>query len=423
MLKSTFENVNFSFMVFIYNSFIFIYVSLIRITSLFNRKANLWVKGRKNIFEKLQDAIPRDVDLIWFHCASLGEFEQGRPVIEEIKKRNPGFKILLTFFSPSGYEIRKNYSGADYVFYLPADTKRNAKKWIEIVKPKIVVFIKYEFWYHYINELAKAKMPLYLISAKFRSNQIFFRWYGSWYAKMLKSFRHFFVQDTLSAELLSKSGIKNISITGDTRFDRVYAISKTAKQIQIAESFCKNRFIIVAGSTWPKDEALLAAYLNQAPENIKMIIAPHEIEENKLANLSGLLRVNHVKFSKSGNSDLANMRVLIIDNIGMLSSLYQYANISFIGGGFGKGIHNILEAATFGVPVIFGPKYYKFKEAADLINNGGAFSINNYKQFKNLIDKLTINNELLKTSGETCKKYVESGIGASNIIVDKIMIF
>lgn len=423
MLKGTFENVNFSSMVFIYNTFIFLYVFLIRITAVINRKANLWVKGRKNIFEKLQNALPRDADIIWFHCASLGEFEQGRPVIEEIKKRKPGFKILLTFFSPSGYEIRKNYGGADFVFYLPVDTKKNAKRWLEIVKPRIVFFIKYEFWFHYINELAKAKIPLYLISAKFRSNQIFFRWYGSWYAKMLKSFRHFFVQDKVSAELLSKAGIKNVDITGDTRFDRVYAISKTAGQIPVAQSFCKDNFIIVAGSTWPKDEAILAAYMNQAPENIKMIIASHEIEEKKLENLSGMMRVNHVKFSQAGNSDLSGIRVLFIDNIGMLSSLYQYANISYIGGGFGKGIHNILEAATFGVPVIFGPNYYKFKEAADLINNGGAFSINNHKQFKNLIDKLTINNELLKTSGETSKKYVESGIGASNIIVDKILIF
>lgn len=423
MLKGTFENVNFSSMVFIYNTFIFLYVFLIRITAVFNRKASLWIKGRKDIFKKLQNAIPRDADIIWFHCASLGEFEQGRPVMEEVRKRNPGFKILLTFFSPSGYEIRKNYGGADFVFYLPADTKRNAKRWIEIVKPKIVVFIKYEFWFHYINELAKAKIPLYLISAKFRSNQIFFKWYGRWYAKMLKSFRYFFVQDKVSADLLSRAGIKNVSITGDTRFDRVYAISKTAGQIPIAQNFCKNNFIIVAGSTWPKDEAILAAYMNQAPENIKMIIAPHEIEEKKLENLSGLLRVYHAKFSKAGNSDLSNTRVLIIDNIGMLSSLYQYANISYIGGGFGKGIHNILEAATFGIPVVFGPNYYKFKEAADLINNGGAFSINNYKQFINLVDKLIINNDLLKTSGETSKKYVESGIGASNIIVDKILIF
>ncbi len=410
-------------MIFIYNLLINFYVLLIKFASPFNQKAKLWLSGRKNIFKKLESVIPANSEIVWFHCASLGEFEQGRPVIEEIKKRNPSLKILLTFFSPSGYEVRKNYPVADFVFYLPVDTKSNAKKWIKIVRPKIVVFVKYEFWFHYTNELAKAEIPLYLISSKFRSEQVFFKWYGLWYVKVLKSFRHLFVQDKLSAELLEKSGIKNVSVTGDTRFDRVHAISKNIGKITIAEKFCAGQFIIAAGSTWPKDEIILANYINQAPENVKMIIAPHEIGEKKIENLTKLLRVKYMKFSEAGNTNVSNVKVLIIDNIGLLSSLYQYAQISYIGGGFGAGIHNVLEAAAFGVPVVFGPNYYKFLEAVDLINLGGAYSVNNSLQFKNLTEKLIINKELLKTSGNVCQRYVESKLGATQTIVNKVFHF
>lgn len=379
--------------------------------------------GRKDIYKKLKAVIPENENIIWFHCASLGEFEQGRPVIEEFKKRKPDWKILLTFFSPSGYEIRKNYAGADYIFYLPADTKNNAGQWLDIIRPKLAVFVKYEFWYHYINELSNRRTPLYLISGKFRSTQPFFKWYGSWYAKILKSFTHFFVQDKISAHLLEELGITQTTVSGDTRFDRVFEISRKAMVIPVAEKFCENSFVIVAGSTWPKDEAILTRFINQAPKNIKLIIAPHEIEERKLLTLSGLIKVAHLRFSKANQSDVAGARVLVIDNIGMLSSLYQYGNISYVGGGFGKGIHNILEAAAFGVPVVFGPNYYKFNEAVDLINLGGAFSVGNFRQFKSLTDKITINNDLLKTSGEVSKSYVESGIGATNIIVNKIISF
>lgn len=391
--------------------------------SLFNQKAKSWVIGRKDIFKKLKAVIPENENIIWFHCASLGEFEQGRPVIEEFKNRKPDWKILLTFFSPSGYEIRKNYAGADYIFYLPADTKNNAGQWLDIIRPKLAVFVKYEFWYHYINELSNRRTPLYLISGKFRSTQLFFKWYGSWYAKILKSFTHFFVQDKISAHLLEELGITQTTVSGDTRFDRVFEISRKAMVIPVAEKFCENSFVIVAGSTWPKDEAILTRFINQAPKNIKLIIAPHEIEERKLLALSGLIKVAHLRFSKANQSDVASARVLVIDNIGMLSSLYQYGNISYVGGGFGKGIHNILEAAAFGVPVVFGPNYYKFNEAVDLINLGGAFSVGNFTQFKSLSNKITINNDLLKTSGEVSKSYVESGIGATNIIVNKIISF
>lgn len=408
-------------MMFIYKLVIRLYVFAIRMASLFHGKAGLWIRGRRDVFSRVRKAIIPGKPVIWVHCASLGEFEQGRPVIEEIRKRKPGHQILLSFFSPSGYEIRKNYQGADHVFYLPADTQENAEKWVSLIKPEFAVFVKYEFWFHYMTALSSNKIPLYLVSGKFRSGQLFFRWYGKRFAAALNAFEHFFVQDTISAALLAGLGLVNTTVTGDTRFDRVWEISQTYREIPIADTFSRSHHVVVAGSTWPNDESILARYINNAPENIRLIIAPHEIGEGRISKLTERLRVPHTRFSKATEELLISSRVLVIDNIGMLSSLYRYGMVSYVGGGFGKGIHNILEAAAFGVPVVFGPRYYKFREAADLINFGGAFSINSFSQFQDLMNKLIVNNEMLKTSGEISRNYVKSGLGATKMIVDKLI--
>ncbi len=387
----------------------------------FNEKARHFVRGRKNWKANLQNQIEEDTRYIWFHCASLGEFEQGRPVIEEIKKQFPRYKIILTFFSPSGYEIRKNYDGADIVLYLPLDTKSNAHTFIDIVKPEKVFFIKYEFWYFYISELKKQNIPLYIISAIFRDNQLFFKntiW-GKWYRKTLFKVEHFFVQNETSAELLKSIRLNNISVAGDTRFDRVAAIVKAAKKIPVVEKFKGEAQLIIAGSTWKPDEELLIEFINQN-ESIKFIIAPHEVSDVNINRIHQLLKKPAISFSKLAETEIDNYQVLIIDSIGLLSSLYQYGSIAYIGGGFGVGIHNILEAATFGTPIIFGPNYKKFKEAVDLISNGGAFSITNYDELESNFNHLISDKELFNNSSENSKNYVEKNVGSTKFIIKKV---
>jgi len=407
-------------MKFLYQTGILFYTVLIRVASLFNEKAKFFVKGRKEWEKTLKSKVEKGARYLWFHCASLGEFEQGRPVIEEVKARFPEYKIVLTFFSPSGYEIRKNYGGADIISYLPVDTKSNAQTFINILKPEKAFFIKYEFWYFYINELKSQHIPLYIFSAIFRENQHFFSntpW-GKWYRKTLFKFEHFFVQNENSAQLLKNTGITNISVSGDTRFDRVAAISKAAKKIQIVRKFKQNRLLIVAGSTWKPDEELITEFINQS-RNTKFIIAPHEVTDSNINRIHQLLKKPAISFSQAKESTIDRYEVLIIDSIGLLSSLYQYGNIAYIGGGFGIGIHNTLEAATFGMPIVFGPNYKRFKEAVDLISKGGAFSITSYSELKHIFDQFSDKDYLEKTS-EISKNYVAKNVGSTKFIIKKV---
>ncbi|MCK4661293.1 MAG: 3-deoxy-D-manno-octulosonic acid transferase [Bacteroidales bacterium] len=404
----------------LYNIFIKIYHLAIIIASVKNQKAKQWISGRKNIFKKIADSVnPKDY-IVWFHCASLGEFEQGRPVIEKYKNDFPEHKILLTFFSPSGYEIRKNYQGADYIFYLPLDSKRNAKKFINIVNPKKVIFVKYEFWYHYLNLLYKKNIPTFIISTIFRKNQLFFRWYGNWYRKMLKKFSFIFVQNEISKMLLESININNVLITGDTRFDRVSAISEQSKSLPLIEKFRNNKTCLIAGSTWEKDENILIEFINSTKFNFKYIIAPHEIFPENINRIKKSINKQSLLYSKANEENILDTEVLIIDNIGILSSLYRYGDIALIGGGFGKGIHNILEAAAFGLPVLFGPKYQKFNEAIELLKLKGAFSFKDYNDFSDIIKKLQSDKIYLKNTGEISKNFVNSKKGVTNKILDKI---
>ena len=391
----------------LYNISIQLYVIAIRIASPFNAKAKFWVKGRKDIFQKLAEAIKGEHNIVWFHCASLGEFEQGKPIIEGYKQKYPSHKILLTFFSPSGFEIRKNYEGVDWVFYLPTDTKANAKRFIEIVKPIKVIFIKYEFWFNYMAECKKQNIPFYSVSSIFRKEQSFFKY--SWFAKQLQHVTHFFVQDKTSADLLESIKISNYTISGDSRFDSVVNTTKNPKSFPLIEEFCKTKPTIICGSTWQKDEALLSQFIKENSQ-YNYIIAPHEIH-----HISQLQKQTGAQlFSTSNTENINSNNVLIIDNIGILSSIYQYANIAYIGGGFGSGIHNILEAITFGLPVIFGPNYQKFNEATELIALGGAKSISNYTELTLAIDSFANFDQKIATN------YIKNSSGATETILESL---
>jgi len=388
----------------LYNISIWIYLVAIHISALFSHKAKQWVTGRKDIFDKLQKTIKEHNSIVWFHCASLGEYEQGKPIIEAYKVKYPRHKILLTFFSPSGYEIKKNTSLANFVFYLPYDTKSNAKKFISITKPIKVVFIKYEFWFNYMSELKKQNIPFYSVSAIFRENQTFFKY--KWFAKQLKNVTHFFVQDKNSSELLKNIDLTNITISGDSRFDSVKATANNAKPLPILHNFSKYKPTIICGSTWGKDEELLGKFIKNNP-NYNYIIAPHEM--NRISALQK--QTNGILYSIVNTENIKSNNVLIIDSIGLLPNIYSYANIAYIGGGFGAGIHNVLEAATFGLPLIFGPNYKKFNEAKDLISLGGAISITNYKELISAINYFNVFDSTISTD------YIRNHSGATEIIL------
>ena len=391
----------------LYNISIQLYVIAIRFASLFNAKAKLWVNGKKNIFQKIEEVTKGEQNIVWFHCASLGEFEQGKPIIEGYKQKYPSHKILLTFFSPSGFEIRKNYEGVDWVFYLPADTKSNAKKFISIVKPIKVIFIKYEFWFNYMAELKKQNISFYSVSAIFRDGQAFFKY--KWWAEQLKNVTHFFVQDKTSADLLKSIGLTNHTISGDSRFDSVLSTTQNPKSFPLIKQFCKTKPTIICGSTWLKDETLLSQFIKENPQ-YNYIIAPHEMH-----HISHLQKQTGAQlFSTSNTENINSNNVLIIDSIGILSSIYQYANIAYIGGGFGSGIHNILEAITFGLPVIFGPNYQKFNEAAELIALGGAKSISNYTELTLAIDSFANFDQKIATN------YIKNSSGATETILESL---
>ena len=367
-----------------------------------NAKAKLWVEGRKRPLPQTEE----DGAWVWFHAASLGEFEQGRPLIEALKQRYPQLKVALTFFSPSGFEVRKDYALADEVLYLPIDTMKNARMWVKRHRFVAAFFIKYEFWFNYMKALADQRVPLYYISLILKPNQYFFRWYGGWFRKQLQHVTHFFVQDETTQDLLQSFG--NVTLCGDTRFDRVAAIAKTAKRFPEIEKFINGRKCIIAGSTWPPDEKLLIPYLESLPEDYCMIIAPHDISEKHLKQIREVL------------NGIDSGKVHLIDTVGILSQLYQYARFVYIGGGFGVNIHNIQEPVTFGCPVVFGPKYKSFKEAVDLVGLNGAFTINNQTELDQVFDRLINDETLYKQASETCRKYLDSQLGATEAILQEI---
>lgn len=360
---------------------------------------------------------------VWFHCASLGEFEQGRTLMEKLKLKRKEIKIVLTFFSPSGYEVRKNYTGADYVFYLPLDTKANAEKFISMIAPEKVFFVKYEFWFHYLHTLHKKNIPVYLVSTIFRPGQKFFNWYGGFFRSMLKTITHFFLQDEESAALLHAIGITNYTVTGDTRFDRVVESADGLKPIPMIEKFKDGKKILVAGSTWKEDEQLIKSsftYLTFHPSPLKLIIAPHEVNENRIREVQNFFSgYNITLFSEAKEETISSSEILIIDNIGMLSSIYQYGSYAYIGGGFGKGIHNILEAAVVGLPVFFGPNYQKFREANELIERGGAFPVRSSDELTSTLNNLITHENKCAAASKVARDYVYERKGAT----EKILLF
>lgn len=403
-------------MVVFYNLSIWLVTLLAKLLSLFNQKIRLFVAGRHDLLPRVRDAFMGiNAPVIWVHCASLGEFEQGRPVIEALKKENSDIKILLTFFSPSGYEVRKNYSGADFIFYLPWDTPRQAAKFIQITNPRIAVFVKYEFWYHYTRVLKQQNIPILSISSIFRDDQLFFQSYGGFYRSILKKFSHFFVQNDNSVKLLNSIGIRNVERAGDTRFDRVYEIVKQGEEIPIAKQFKNEQKVFVVGSCWREDLDVLVPLIND--ERLKFILAPHEISEDFISEIERSLQVRSVRYSKAQGQKLDEYTVLIIDNIGLLSRLYRYGEFAYVGGAFGKGLHNILEAACYGVPILFGNKnFQKFQEAVDLINRGGAFEVSDYTDLKAKYEMLNIPENFLLAC-EVTQQYVKENLGATNRIV------
>jgi 3-deoxy-D-manno-octulosonic-acid transferase len=405
-------------MLFLYNLVISIASFILKIVAVFSPKITLFVEGRKNVFSILQEKIKPTDKTIWFHSASLGEYEQGLPVIEKIKERYPSHKIILTFFSPSGYEVRKNNTVADVTLYLPLDTKSNAKQFLKLAHPELAFFIKYEFWLNYLKELEKAKTPTYLISGIFRDNQMFFKWYGGFYRSALKAFTYFFVQNEKSKEKINSLGFDNVIVSGDTRFDRVAAILERDNSLDFIEKFKNNSPTIVIGSSWPKDETLLADYINQAADNVKFIIAPHNIKADQISNLQAQLTKSTVLYSQKDTVDLSSYRVFIIDTVGLLTKIYSYGTIAYVGGGFGNpGIHNILEPATFGIPILIGPNYANFAEAVLLVELGGCMVINNGEELKQYFDRLLTNESFLKEKSQICKSYIQNYKGATNSIM------
>ncbi len=403
---------------FFYNTFLLLYKTGIRIAALWNKKAKQWIDGRKNIMEHIAGNLANNNSPItWIHCSSLGEFEPGRPIIENLKKQIPNSKFLLTFFSPSGYEIRKDFKGVDWVFYLPMDSKPNAKNFLDIVKPSLVLFVKYDYWFYYLTECKKRSVPLFMVSSIFRKEQPFFKWYGSLHREMLKCFKYFFVQDKQSSDLLKSVGIDNVTVSGDTRFDRVIEIAKDFKPIDEIEKFCGNSLILVAGSTWPNDEKIIKEVIPEFP-NLKVIIAPHEIHKQHLNQLKQIFP-QAIRYSQLSTHHSPS-NILIVDNIGMLSRLYHYSTITYIGGGFDKGIHNTLEAAVYGKPVIFGPNYKKFKEAIGLIEAGGGISVNSSNELSSHLKNLLSDKKKLEETSKRSFDFVQENKGATEKIMGLI---
>lgn len=408
-------------MFFLYNILLVFASQIVKILALFNAKMKLFVDGRKTVFETLASKINPADKTIWFHAASLGEYEQGLPVMERIKKEFPKHKIVLTFFSPSGYEVRKNNSIADVTVYLPLDTKSNAKEFLKLTHPELVFFIKYEYWPNYLNELKKANIETYLISGIFRKKQAFFKWYGGFYRNALKSFDYFFVQNDSSKKLLQHLAFQNVKVSGDTRFDRVVSILERDNSLDFIKQFKDNKITIVIGSSWPKDESLLVNYINKSDGNVKFIIAPHNIKAEQIQELRKSITKKTILFSEKENQNPADFQVFIIDTIGILTKIYSYADIAYVGGGFGNpGVHNILEPATFGVPIVVGPNYSHFAEATALVNMEGCISIENQNELNDTFNSLISNEDIRLEKGHICSTFVQMNKGATDVILNHI---
>lgn len=405
-------------MFFLYNLLVVSAGFLLKGIALFSPKIKLFVTGRKKVLSVLKEKIKDTDKTIWFHAASLGEYEQGLPVMEKVKEKYPSHKIILTFFSPSGYEVRKNNTIADVTVYLPLDTIANATSFVAMVHPEMVFFIKYEFWPNYLKELKKKQIKTYLISGIFREKQAFFKWYGGFYRKALQTFDYFFVQNEQSKTLIQSIGFTNVRISGDTRFDRVVSILERDNTLDFIENFKDNTTTIVIGSSWPKDENLLVAFINQASSNVKFILAPHNIKTEQIQELQHSITKKTVLFSEKENQNLAEFSIFIIDTIGILTKIYSYADIAYVGGGFGTpGVHNILEPATFGVPIVIGPNYSHFAEATALVNMEGCISISNNNELKNAFDLLLQNEDERYEKGHICSTFVQMNKGATDMIL------
>ena len=394
----------------------------IRIASLFSEKAKLWVNGRKHLFERMQSLLPPDSrKCVWIHASSMGEFEQARPVIELIHSSFPDCRIVVTFFSPSGYEIRKNYDLADAVLYMPLDTPRNARRFLDMVKPQVALFVKYDFWFNTLAELKRRNVPTFIFSTIFRPSQYFFKWYGRWFRRQLGAFTHFFVQNEESKALLQGVGYENVTITGDTRFDRVAKIAANAKENAIVERFANGKPVVMAGSSWPVDEKILQQFITTTPHDVKLIVAPHEIDESHVNQIKRLFGNDAVCYTEiNPTDDLANYKILIVNTMGMLSSLYRYSHIAYIGGGFGKGIHNILEAVVYGTPVCFGPNHSKFQEAKDIIALGGGAIVFSADGFSYIVNNWLSDNKLCQQASDICRQYTQANIGSSERIYETV---
>ena len=403
-----------------YSLGIYIYILCVKIASLFNSKARLLLNGHAETFGILARAVHTNDSYVWFHASSLGEFEQGRPLMERIRERHPEYKILLTFFSPSGYEVRKNYGGADIVCYMPFDTKRNARRFVRMVRPQKAFFIKYEFWKNFIEELHRTDCEVYSVSSIFRKKQIFFRPYGREYAKVLRSFTRIFVQNDDSRRLLESNGITSVTVAGDTRFDRVNDIRDAAKDVEAARQFVGEAGdVLVVGSSWEPDEDIIIPYFNNH-KNLKLILAPHVVSEAHIQRITGALKRPSVRITQANGKNMEEYGCMIVDTYGMLSAIYRYGNIAYVGGGFGVGIHNVPEAAVYGVPVIIGPNHHKFREAEMLLHLGGCFEITSPETFAMTMDLLTGNSETRRKAGETAGEYIRSNAGAADRIFNSI---
>ncbi|MDD2673455.1 MAG: glycosyltransferase N-terminal domain-containing protein [Flavobacterium sp.] len=409
-------------MLFLYNLIVHFAGFLLKITALFSPKMKLFVDGRKEVFPVLEQKIKPTDKTIWFHAASLGEYEQGLPVIEKIKEQFPLHKIVITFFSPSGYEVRKNNTVADVTVYLPLDTKKNAQQFLQLVHPDLVFFIKYEYWPNYLFELKKSNTKTYLISGILRKNQLFFKWYGGFYRDALAAFTYFFVQNEISKKLLQQLGKSNVAVSGDTRFDRVATILEKDNSLDFISQFKNNTLTVVVGSSWPKDEDLIVNFINSNTFNVKFIIAPHNIKEEQIQQLKNSITKKTVLFSEKEGKQLANFDVFIIDTIGILTKIYSYADIAYVGGGFGNpGVHNVLEPATFGVPILIGPNYSHFAEAIALVNMEACLAVSNQKELNEALENLIRNDDIRNEKGHMCSTFVQMNKGATAIILKNIL--
>jgi 3-deoxy-D-manno-octulosonic-acid transferase len=409
-------------MLSLYNLIVHFAGFLLKIMALFSHKMKLFVDGRKVVFPVLEQKIKATDKTIWFHAASLGEYEQGLPVIEKIKEQFPLHKIVVTFFSPSGYEVRKNNTVADVTVYLPLDTKKNAQQFLKLVHPDLVFFIKYEYWPNYLFELKKSNTKTYLVSGILRPNQLFFKWYGGFYRDALDAFTYFFVQNETSKKLLQQLGKTNVAVSGDTRFDRVATILEKDNSLDFISDFKDNKLTIVVGSSWPKDEDLVVNFINSHTFDVKFIIAPHNIKDEQIQQLKNSITKKTILFSQKEGKDLADFDVFIIDTIGILTKIYSYADIAYVGGGFGNpGVHNVLEPATFGVPIVIGPNYSHFAEAIALVNIEACVSVNNQKELNEALENLICNDDIRNEKGHMCSTFVQMNKGATAIILKHIL--